>query len=47
VYGDDDLRGGRVIEFSADKPDIVHSWHIYVKDCIPEEKLQQGRDGTV
>ena len=38
VYGDDDLRGGRVIEFSADRPDVVNTWHIYVKDCIPEEK---------
>ena len=41
VYGDDDLRGGRVIEFSAADPAHIRTWHLYVKDCITEEELNR------
>ena len=47
MYGDDDLRGGRVIEFSASNPDSVHSYHIYVQDCITEDKLRLVQEERV
>ncbi|MBQ4607751.1 MAG: metallophosphoesterase [Clostridia bacterium] len=47
VYGDDDLRGGRVIEFSASNPDSVHSYHIYVQDCITGDKLRLVQEERV
>jgi hypothetical protein len=39
VYGDDDLRGGRVIDFLADGR--VETHHVFVKDCLHE---QSGED---
>lgn len=41
VYGDDDLRGGRVIDFDGGS---ISSFHLYAADCISSDDLQKTLD---
>lgn len=39
VYGNNLIRGGRLMEFSESDPEYYESKHVYVKDLIPLEQL--------
>lgn len=44
VYGDNDLRGGRLLTFSESDPTAYESHHVFVRDLLPPETLAGPHD---
>ncbi len=44
VYGDNRVRGGRLMEFDANDPTYYETKHVYIKDLLPPEAIAGAND---
>ncbi|MBQ4353817.1 MAG: metallophosphoesterase [Clostridia bacterium] len=44
VYGDNRVRGGRLMEFDANDPAYYETKHVYIKDLLPPEAIAGAND---